>query len=105
MQTKLGRVAGILLVLMGAASILAALGGMGSAGIHSWPGQWVLGAAGLICGRLLLAAAFDLHGASPKAVVAIQTDPDDAGHRFGAPGQPSSQEQSETDWFAAAPKL
>jgi hypothetical protein len=105
MKIKLGQVGGLLLVVAGAASIVAALGGMGSAGIQSWPGQWVLGAAGLICGRLLLSAAFDLDGASPAPVVAIQSDPEDAGHRLGATGPPASQEQAETDWFAAATKL
>jgi hypothetical protein len=45
---------GILLVLIGAAFVVAAFGGLGPIGIQSLPQQWVVGFGGILGGRILL---------------------------------------------------
>jgi hypothetical protein len=99
MKIKRDLVGGILLVLVGAAAIVAALGAMGPVGIHSSPGLLVLGAAGLVFGRILLHSGFDLRGSHDEAGVISLEAPS---HTFGEPDAPSSQEQAETAWFASA---
>jgi hypothetical protein len=104
MRTNRDQVGGILLVLVGAAAIVAALGAMGPVGIHSSPALWLLGAAGLVFGRLLLHSGLDLRGPREGvAVVNLASEP--PSQSFGETEASSSQEQSETDWFAAATQL
>lgn len=103
MRTTRDQLGGILLVLVGATAIVAAFGVMAPVGIHSSPALWVLGATGLVFGRILLHSGLDLRGSRDAAVVDLASEP--PSHSFGEAEAPSSQEQSETDWFAAATKL
>jgi hypothetical protein len=54
MKAVAGQLLGILLVLIGAAFVVAAFGGLGPIGIQSLPQQWVIGLGGILGGRVLL---------------------------------------------------
>jgi hypothetical protein len=77
---------------------------MASVGIHSSPAFWVLGAAGLVFGRLLLHSGFGLRR-SGDGPADIEPGLHAASPIFRESGGPSSQEQAETAWFASATKL
>jgi hypothetical protein len=54
MKEVAGQLLGIVLVLVGAAFVVAALGGLQPIGIQSLPQQWVVGLGGILGGRIFL---------------------------------------------------
>jgi hypothetical protein len=71
MKSTAGPLAVISLLLVGAGFVVAALGALSPVGIQSSPLQWAFGVAGLLGGRMLLAAS--LRETRPPIVVDATT--------------------------------
>jgi hypothetical protein len=54
MKAVAGQLLGIVLVMIGAAFVVAAFGGLQPIGIQSLPQQWVVGLGGILGGRIFL---------------------------------------------------
>jgi hypothetical protein len=72
MKAVAGQLLGILLLLVGAAFVVAAFGGLGPIGIQSLPQQWVIGVAGLLGGRLLIVQALRMRTAGGPMAVGLE---------------------------------
>jgi hypothetical protein len=72
MKAVAGQLLGIVVLLIGAAFVVAAFGGLGPIGIQSLPQQWVLGLAGLLGGRLLIAQALRTRTAGSPIAIGLE---------------------------------
>jgi hypothetical protein len=72
MKAVAGQLLGILLVLIGAAFVVAAFGGLGAIGIQSLPQQWVVGLGGILAGRILLARAMRTRASVGAVAVGLE---------------------------------
>lgn len=90
MKAVAGQLFGILLVVTGAAFVVAAFGGLDAIGVHSLPQQWVFGFAGLLAGRIVLGGTVGRRRVATEQEMGLEARLEEIIHPSTHPTDPSS---------------